>query len=132
MRKTFATFHRTVFEFILTNLISFSILFDIAVHQILCKKCLIKNTTSKVDQPRMCKFYFCQQKNGKNSSITSTVRFSSSLEPDVREKFIQLMTIDLDARRKKRVDGDVFCIMSTEIQNQQRKILLADSSSSSN
>lgn len=48
------------------------------------------------------------------------------LEPDVIEKFIQLLTIDLDAKRELRAEGDQFCRMLDEIQNKQRNIIFAD------
>lgn len=44
------------------------------------------------------------------------------------EKFIRLLTIDLDAKRRLRVDGDHFCDMFDQIENGERNILLADSS----
>lgn len=48
------------------------------------------------------------------------------LEPDVTEKFIQLLTIDLDAKRELRVEGDQFCGMVNDIQSKQRNIILAE------
>lgn len=48
------------------------------------------------------------------------------LESDVIEKFIQLLIIDQDAKRKVRADGDLFCGMLHDIQNKRRHILFAD------
>lgn len=48
--------------------------------------------------------------------------FLFSLEPDVEQKFIQLLTIEFDANREKRVDGDTFCTMLEQILTKKRKI----------
>lgn len=46
------------------------------------------------------------------------------LESSVNEKFIQLLTIDQDATRQYRVEGDQFCRMLDQILNKQRNIRL--------
>lgn len=86
-----------------------------------------------IKQPRICKFlifFFLETKKKSHSinKINNDLWHGQNfrLEPDVTEKFIQLLTIDLDAKRELRVEGDQFCRMFNEIQNKQRNITLAD------
>lgn len=44
------------------------------------------------------------------------------LQPDVSEKLIQLLTIEQDAARQYRIEGDQFCQMFEQIQNKRRNI----------
>lgn len=45
-----------------------------------------------------------------------------SLEPVVKQKFMQLLALQEDADRKTRIDGDTFCTMLKQIQANERKI----------
>lgn len=48
------------------------------------------------------------------------------MEEDVRQKFIQLLVIDQDAKRSARVLGDTFCKMVEQIQKKERAISFAE------
>lgn len=49
----------------------------------------------------------------------------SSLEPDVKKKFIQLLAIEQDNERADRVENDTICTMIAQIQSEERQITCA-------
>lgn len=64
------------------------------------------------------------------AELTNEHLLCPSLEPEVKQKFIQLLTLETDARRDNRVNGDTICTMVQQVQTNGRKITIVSNKGS--